>query len=563
VDNSEREIKIPLANLLCSMPTPPDSAIDCLIAGAGPVGLTLALELQRFGLKCLIIDQNAAPTDKSKALVLWPRSLELLDRAGIAGDFVAAGMWAKGARMFGDGRQLAHIEIYREDSAFHTALMIAQNETERILNLTLQRRGLFVERSITLVKCIEQGNSVASTLRHADGREEIVTSAWLGGCDGSHSTVRKQLGIEFTGEFEPNDWILADVQIDGPIAFDEITAFWHSDGIAVFFPIAPGRCRVIADMGKAPGTEKPADPTLEQVQAIVDRRTAIKVRLHDPIWLSGFRIHERKVDQYSRGRVFLCGDAAHIHSPAGGQGMNTGMQDAFNLAWKLALVHLGRARSAPLLDSYSIERDAVGKMVLKNAGTFTSMAMIRNPLLQFLRNNLIAIATKFSAVQQRAIATLTETAVHYPVSPLNAEDPGPAWHGDLNAGDRLPDADLLDRAGRATRLLTVVGGSKHSVLLIPAIGDSVFPALLEQARRVLAAFSQTVQLILVLPNQPSVQLPADLSVVIDHKSQVRDRLGLRATALALIRPDGYIGLRGHTGSLPKLQHHLESYLLPG
>ncbi|MGA2053334.1 MAG: FAD-dependent monooxygenase, partial [Opitutales bacterium] len=358
------------------MPASSASSCDCLIAGAGPVGLTLALELQRFGLKCRIIDQNAQPTDKSKALVLWPRSLELLERAGIAGEFVAAGMWAKGARMFGDGRPLAHITIYREDSAYHTALMIAQNETERILNLNLERRGLPVERSVALVKSVADPDSVTSTLRHADGREEIVTSKWLGGCEGSHSTGRKQLGIEFAGEFEPNDWILADTEVDGSISFDEISAFWHSDGVAIFFPIAPGRCRVIADMGKAPGTDKPADPTLEQVQALVDHRTGIKLRLHDPIWLSGFRIHERKVSQYGRGRAFLCGDAAHIHSPAGGQGMNTGMQDAFNLAWKLALVHHGRARPS-LLDSYSHERDAVGEMVLRNAGNFTRLAMIR------------------------------------------------------------------------------------------------------------------------------------------------------------------------------------------
>ena len=539
------------------------SAIDCLIVGAGPIGLTLAVELQRFGLACRIIDQNAAPTDKSKALVVWPRTLELLDRAGLSGNFTAAGMWAHGARMFVGDKQIAHVQIHTPDSAFPGPLMIPQNETERLLNETLERRGLRVERSVTLVKCVDNGDSVTSTLRHADGREEIVTSAWLGGCDGSHSTVRKQLGIEFVGDFEPNDWLLGDAYLDGPIAADEISAFWHSDGVAIFFPIAPGRFRVIADMGLAPNTNKPADPTLTQIQAIVDRRAPVGLRLHDPFWLAGFRIHERKVNEYGRGRAFLCGDAAHIHSPAGGQGMNTGMHDAFNLAWKLALVHHGVAPRSPLLDSYTKERGAVGDMVLHNAGLFTRVAMIRNPALQFLRNHLIEFATKFTAVQQRAIANLTELAVHYPDSPLNAEDPGLAWPGDLKAGDRLPDADLLDRSGKTTRLLSAIGGSKHTVLLLPAVGDNVFPALLEQGRHVLSRFRKTVQIILVLPNQPTVTLPTDIPVFIDLQGQLRDRLGLRATALALIRPDGYLGLRGHTGSLPKLQHHLESYLLPG
>jgi 2-polyprenyl-6-methoxyphenol hydroxylase-like FAD-dependent oxidoreductase len=547
---------------------PLSSKIDCLIVGAGPIGLTLAVELHRFGLACRIIDQAAAPTDKSKALVLWPRSLELFDRAGLSGEFVAAGMWASGARMFGNGQTLAHIEIHRDDSAFTRPLMIAQCETERVLNQALAQRGLPVERSVTLVNCAQTGDAVTSTLRHADGREEIVTSSWLGGCDGSHSTVRKQLGIEFTGDFEPNDWILADVHIDGPICPDEISAFWHSEGVAIFFPFAPGRFRVIADMGRAPGTDKPADPTLAEAQAIVDRRAIPGLHLHDPVWLAGFRIHERKVSEYGRGRAFLCGDAAHIHSPAGGQGMNTGMQDAFNLAWKLALVHHGRAPRSPLLDTYSTERGAVGDMVLHNAGLFTRVAMIRNPALQYLRNHLIGLATQFTAVQQRAIANLTEMAVHYPKSPLNGEDPGPAWRGGIYAGDRLPDAELLDpKTGQTTRLLAAISGSEHTLLLMSA-DPAALAALLPEAQSLAAAFGLFVQILSVQFQPLTSQSPdkdavsPDINILFDSQNELRDRLGLRATAVALIRPDGYLAFRGHASSLPKLREHLVTYLSP-
>jgi hypothetical protein len=191
---------------------------------------------------------------------------------------------------------------------------------------------------------------------------ETLTTDWLIGCDGAHSVARKQLGLQFTGEAEPNDWVLADVHIDGEIANDEISAYWHSDGVVIFFPFAPGRFRVIADLGRAKGPEKPADPSLADAQQLVDRRGPQGLRLHDPVWLSGFRINERKVAQYSKGRVLLAGDAAHIHSPAGGQGMNTGMQDAFNLAWKVALVQKGLGQSSPLLASYTTERSAVGEM---------------------------------------------------------------------------------------------------------------------------------------------------------------------------------------------------------
>ncbi|HTQ37457.1 MAG TPA: FAD-dependent monooxygenase [Pirellulales bacterium] len=545
----------PLSNIPC----------DALIVGAGPVGLTMALELLRRGLKCRIIDLNAAPTDKSKALVLWGRTLELLDHAGVADDFVSTGMWAQGARMFGGGKELLHVEIHRDDTAFPRPLMIPQNETERVLTENLQRHGLQVERPVELVKCVDQDDCILSTLRHADGHEEQLTSAWLLGCDGAHSTVRKQLGIEFAGEFEPNDWLLADVHVDGPISPDEISAYWHRDGVVIFFPFAPNRCRVIADLGKAPGTEKPPDPTLAEVQALVDQRGPAGVKLHDPVWLSGFRIHERKVNEYGRGRAFLCGDAAHVHSPAGGQGMNTGMQDAFNLAWKLTLVHQGRAKRSPLLESYTQERSAVGEMVLHDAGMFTRVAMLRNPMLQFLRNHVISLAGKLTAVQERAIATLTEMAVHYPNSPLNGDDPGSAWGDEVKAGDRLPDANVRDaRTGNAVRLLESMRGTQHTLLLLPETSDSgTIVEMVNQAQVLAHEFGDVLRTIMVTPGNSAVTPEAAVAaVLVDINRQVQNRLGLSGPAIAVVRPDGYLSFRGHAQSWTNLQQHLTQYLVP-
>jgi 2-polyprenyl-6-methoxyphenol hydroxylase-like FAD-dependent oxidoreductase len=550
---------------------------DVLIVGAGPVGMTLALELERFGLSCRIVDKTSAPTDKSKALVVWPRTLELFDRASIAEDLVAAGFWAKGATMYGNGKRLVHVNIHRHDTAFPLPLMIPQNETERVLNESLRGRGVRVEREVELVELklpqdggrkAEGGNEeqIISTLRHADGREEVVTSSWLAGCDGAHSTVRKQLRIPFAGEFEPNDWMLADVHADGPIAPDEISAYWHSQGVLIFFPMSPGRFRVIADLGKAPGTDKPADPTLDNVQTLVDNRGPAGIRVHDPIWLSGFRIHERKVNEYQKGRAFLCGDAAHIHSPAGGQGMNTGMQDAFNLAWKLALVHKGQAKPS-LLASYTQERSAVGDMVLRDAGLFTRVAMIRNPVLQFMRNHMMALAGKLSAVQERAIAQLTEMAVHYPDSPLTADDPGDAWRGDVRSGDRLPDAELQDTAtGKTVRLLKSIGGSEHTVLVI--VDEEAEPGsrkpedtVADHAAALVDEFSGLLKLVVVSPAAADSTGNAAAKTLIDSQGQLRDRLGVRGAAIALVRPDGYISFRGHRQSWPALREHLASYLL--
>ena len=364
--------------------------------------------------------------------------------------------------------------------------------------------------------------------------------------------------------------------MDGPLPHDEISAFWHSEGVLIFFPFStPGRFRIISDLGARPSTGKPADPTLEEVQTMVDRRGPGGLKVHDPIWLSGFRIHERKVDEYGRGRAFLCGDAAHIHSPAGGQGMNTGMQDAFNLAWKLALAHKGLAKPS-LLDSFTQERNAVGEMVLHDAGVFTQVATIRNPVLQYIRNHIMSIAGKLSAVQRRAISQLTEMAIHYPNSPLNGDNPGRAWHGKVAVGDRLPEAELQELStGKTTRLLSAVGGNQHTLLVMPKSEANMTAddrrhaeeSLLDEARQLHDEFGELLQIILVLPNDAPAKPEIDLSqeliagVYVDCKGQVHDRLGLRDTAIALIRPDGYIGFRGHAKSGPALHKHLAGYLV--
>ncbi len=270
---------------------PPTAACTALVVGAGPVGLTLAAHLHHHGLPCRLIDRNPAPSDKSKALVLWGRSLEMLDDLGIVGDFLNTGMLLNAVRLHGGGRLLVRITPAPAGTEYARPLMLAQNETERLLTEHLQRVGVHVERPVELTDFSDHGDHVVAVLRHADGREESVRCDWLLGCDGAHSTVRKKLGLAFTGEAEPNDWILADCHVEGPIPRDELSLFWHAKGVLAFFPFAD-RFRIIADMGLASSAEHPPNPSLAEVQAIVDRRGPAGVRLSEPHWLSGFRIHE-------------------------------------------------------------------------------------------------------------------------------------------------------------------------------------------------------------------------------------------------------------------------------
>ncbi|HEY6983149.1 FAD-dependent monooxygenase [Reyranella sp.] len=408
---------------------------NVLIAGAGPVGLTMANELTRYGIAVRIIDKAAQRTDKSKALVLWSRTLELFDQAGYADEFLSAGMAAHGAEISNGKEVLARVSFDGVESRHPYALMIPQSDTERILEERLEGQGVKVERTVTLEKFTDLGPRVEAVVRGADGESETPGIDWLIGCDGAHSIVRHGLGLAFEGTTEPSDWYLADGHIAGLEPHDRLHIFWHKDGILAFFPITDGRWRVVADLGPARDDGHHPDPTLEEVQALMTARGS-KAVMRDPYWLASFRINERKVARYGQGRVFLAGDAAHIHSPAGGQGMNTGMQDAFNLAWKLSLVIRGVCKPA-LLDSYSIERSAVGDMVLRNAGRLTEAAIMRNPIAQGLRNAVVKFALGFPQLEHRAADTLAELDISYPDSPLTVN--GGHHPRNRKAGERWPE----------------------------------------------------------------------------------------------------------------------------
>jgi 2-polyprenyl-6-methoxyphenol hydroxylase-like FAD-dependent oxidoreductase len=348
-----------------------------------------------------------------------------LDRGGGSAPFVNAGFKAVAVNFITGDKLIGHVSMDSVRSPYPYGLMLPQSETERLLEERLAGWGVTVERQVELINFKSTADGAEAVLRHPDGREEVATADWLLGCDGAHSAVRHGLGAPFTGETNKSDWMLADVHMTGyPYPDSEASVYWHRDGVFVIFPISPGRYRVLADLPPA-GTESPPTPTLEQVQTIIDRRGPSGLKAFDPIWLAGFRINGRKVASYRWGRVFLAGDAAHVHSPAGGQGMNTGMQDAFNLAWKLALV-VRKTCAEHLLDSYSPERSGVGDEVLKAAGRLTAIGTLRNPIAQTLRNLVGHVMLGLRSVQHAFADTMTEVSIGYPTSPLNGPSMGRA-----------------------------------------------------------------------------------------------------------------------------------------
>lgn len=456
---------------------------EVLVAGAGPVGLTMAAELARYGVSVRIIDKAAQRSDKSKAMVVWSRTLELLDRAGCVPDFLAAGTRVTTASIIAGPKTIGKIDLGSVLSPYPFALMLPQSDTERLLEAHLNALGVFVERSTELTSFSDTDGTVVSKIRKAGGPEQELQSAWLVGCDGAHSAVRHGLRMVFVGDTQPSNWLLADVRLRGVKNPGEIEVGWHSDGVLAVFPIAQDRFRVIADIGPSQKGANRGEPTLQEIQEVLDRRGSEGVTAFEPSWLATFHINERMVANYRAERVFLAGDAAHVHSPAGGQGMNTGMQDAFNLAWKLALVCRGVCTDAPLLDSYSSERSKVGEQVLKNAGRITSLALLRGEVKQSIRNYLASLLFGFSPVRNAMAESFTEISIEYPESPLNAH--GAHSHGGPAEGERAPirEGEPPIGSGNAPKFVLCADLSEGKAKHAASVTAALYRHLLEEQIR--------------------------------------------------------------------------------
>src|SRR5436190_13547878 len=310
--------------------------VDVLIIGAGPTGGMLALELAMQSVSFRIIDGEPVRSDKSRALVVQPRTLELLDRHGIARELAELGEIAKGARIFVNKKLAVQFDLDDlgfDDTAFPAPVFISQADTETFLDDALERYGHTVDRSLTAEKLEQDDTGVTVQLRGADGIEQQVRCRYVVGCDGAHSIVRHSANLNFEGAAYPQDFILADVHLQWDHPIDRLTMFMGQT-LLLGFPLRDGIFRLI---GSRPGgLDKHAEPTLEDFQKIFAQLAPGNAQLVDPVWISRFRLHHRGVNCYRAGRLFVSGDAAHVHSPAGGQGMNTGMQDSVNLGWKLA-----------------------------------------------------------------------------------------------------------------------------------------------------------------------------------------------------------------------------------
>jgi 2-polyprenyl-6-methoxyphenol hydroxylase-like FAD-dependent oxidoreductase len=510
---------------------------DVLIVGAGPVGLLLACDLARRGIAARIIDRNAGPTDLSKAIGVHARTLEILQDLDVAERAIERGVIVHGAAFYSGRRHLLEMRFEGLESPYPFMLDLAQGETERLLLERLAELGGTAERKTELLSFEQDDEGVTARLRAPDGSETVCRAAYMAGCDGAHSTVRHALGLDFAGEAYPANMLLADVQVDWDFPRDKLLMGFGASNLLFIAPMQGGRARIIGNLD-----DGVSEVTEDLVRDYLHNHCPVPARISDPAWLTAFRISERQVAHYGRGRVFLAGDAAHIHSPAGGQGMNTGMQDVYNLGWKLDLV-LSGITGPDLLESYHAERHPVGAMVLETTGRMLRMAHIRNPLARFGRNFLMKLVGSHPGAQRRMRAQLSQLAVTYAESAL-VENAWQAGEQKVKAGDRAPDGPLVDPQGNPTTLFEALRGSNHVVLgFAGRQGD----AAVEQCTEAALYLPDTLaRAILVQPEDRGWADPGDA---------LHDRYGARDGALFVIRPDGYVGLAARPADMAPLNRY--------
>jgi 2-polyprenyl-6-methoxyphenol hydroxylase-like FAD-dependent oxidoreductase len=539
-----------------------------LIIGAGTTGLSMACELARHGAPVRVIDKQSGINPHCRACTVHARTLEIFYDLGIADEILARGHKVLGMSQYANGERFMHSSGGELDSPYPYAVHLEQCKTEAALERLLHTYDLEVERDTELVAISERPDSIAATLRHVDGREEIVETPWLIGCDGAHSRVRHLNHIYFPGKEDPHQYCLADVLMEGALARDEVHAFMSDRGLLFFFPLPNGRWLIAADLPTQHDAAK-EQPGLEEVQTIVTDRGPGGIRISDPHWLAYFRINYRAARHYRHNRIFLAGDAAHIHSPMGGQGTNTGIQDAYNLAWKLALVYRGRA-PVNLLDSYEKERRPIAEDVLATTKLLTERFEAFNHLSPEQRERLYFNMVVPPEVAKRMTRHLEQLDLNYSKSPICHQHEGSHFGRTRFAAGPRPGEEALDAKpllhnNRTTTLIELLRGPKHTLLL--------FPGAVHEAKswRRLAELAQSIEggldglinvyFVAIDPGSVPSNLKAAGRLVFDPERSLHYRYGAETECMYLIRPDGYVGYRSEPATASAFHSYLARIFL--
>ena len=517
---------------------------DVLVVGAGPTGLMIANQLGRQGVRTMIVDRHAGPSLETRALGVQARTMEIYARLGIVDRALELGKRGTGANIWAEGRKTARVplgEAGMSVTPYPFIFILGQDDNERIMGDRLSDWGIRVQWNTELVGLDQDTDKVSATLRLAGGKTRKLTAAWVAGCDGAHSAVRELSGITFPGAPYEHVFFVADTEVTGNMVPDEVNVYLWRQGFHLFFPmLGNDHWRIV---GILPSVLRGVDGVkFEDVVPSLHNEAGAGLSFKACTWFSTYRIHHRCALRFRDRRCFLLGDAAHIHSPVGAQGMNTGLQDAYNLGWKLALVVQGRADAA-LLDSYEEERMPVAQRLLNTTDRAFRLIVSDSWLAGLLRTKVLARIAAFAMglkrIQGLAFRVVSQTGIHYRMSSLSQSLSG-LPEGAPGAGDRFPWLHLKLRADGPvedlfeklddTRLTLIVIGQPLPTEGVPDLGD-----LLR---------------IHVIPDGPV----NDVELARAH---------IPRPSFYLLRPDGHVGLCGGSLNAGAIAHYVSGRLRLG
>ena len=501
---------------------------DVLIVGAGPTGLALACQLIRYRIDFIIIDKNETTTPHSKAIGVQARTLEIYEQIGLADKLIDLGRIAAKARMIVGGKVRGEAEfgeLGKGMSPYPFILMVEQGRHETLLYDFIKSNGKDVRWRTGLENFTQTGDGVTAMLKLPDGSSETIEAKYLVGCDGSKSLVRHSLGLTFEGSTFERMFYVADVQINWDSSQDAGNAFLMKDTLLAFFPMkGENQWRIVGTFPQEFAKDE-GDVLYEEIEERIKQDTELDLDITAVNWFSTYKVHTRHVNKFSVGRCFLAGDSAHIHSPAGAQGMNTGIQDGYNLAWKLAMVVKGKA-SLEILNTYNEERLPNARILTKTTDRFFDLAASPGWFLSFARMYIFPYVANFAfklrSVNKFLFPRVSQIGISYRESSLSTND----GNFDVNAGDRMPyfeieGASIYDRLREP----------KFHLLLF-SDGRTPFKSQFDDLGELADVHSFALY-----PNIASI-------------------FGNDESFLVLLRPDNYIGLISESTSLDVVKTYL-------
>ena len=509
-----------------------------LIVGAGPTGLSLACQFVRHGVDFAVVEKNGGVTPYSKAIGVHARTLEIYEQLGLAREAVEQGTVAGKVRLLSGGEVRGEFDLSGVGeglSPYPFVLMLEQSRNERLLYGYLKERGRDVLWDTSLESFTQTAEGVAAVVRQADGASRMVEARYLVGCDGAKSPVRHALGLRFEGSTFERTFYVADALVDWRFPHDGLTVSLSKETFVLFFPLKGERRYRVVGVFPQEFSRDEGEVLYEEIEARIKAEAGLELDIHDVEWFSTYKVHTRHVSRFGEGRCFLAGDAAHIHSPAGAQGMNTGIQDAYNLAWKLALVLKGAA-GAGLLETYNEERLENAKNLLHTTDRMFQLAAGPEWLISFVRTNVFPAVAGYlfslDAVQRFVFPLVSQIGINYRHGSLSRRGGDEGFK--VRAGDRMPYF-LVD-------------------------GESVYDRLRRPKFHLLAFTGERDD-----DGTPAVEPPARYAGLIDSHAfpldpQAAEAFGVDVPFNVLLRPDNYVAYISARPSTAALEEYFDAAL---